>query len=458
MLPKHHQLSATKSASLMTLLAPTPDQTLLEVESFGVAFGERVILAEVDLSLPVHGITALIGPAGTGKSTLLRSLAGINDGNPRYRCWGQATYRGKALSHASHPALVQQHTRLMQASALQVLADGLRSRGVQPPLDLEDWALALLNAVEFDELRPHLHTPCMDLPPLLQRALAILRGVACNESLLMVDEPTFGLSGYDAFLLLDLLQRVATQRSVLVVLHNLQHVQKVAQQVLLLAGGRIQEATTAERFFVEPASQAGRQMHATGSCALPAPDADIEILADDVTPPPPLPAIAQLALNAAPESLGPRGFTWVVPGRLAGTPKPGVVHNIDYDLQALSRVGITYLITLTEGDLPQDALRRHGLANLHLPIYDREPPTVAQITMLLVHMERLMARGEVLAAHCLAGIGRTGTVLACWLIREGLTAKEALKRVRRIDPRFVQSEEQEAFLQRFEDELLRTVT
>ncbi|WP_399678405.1 dual specificity protein phosphatase family protein [Xenophilus sp.] len=434
-----------------------PAAQVLEVEGFGVAFGERVILAEVNLWLPMRGVTALIGPTGTGKSTLLRSLAGLNDGNPRFRRWGHAAYRGEVVGDGNRPALVQQHARLMQARALDALADGARSRGPQPPSDLEGWALALLDAMEFPELRPYLRAQCIDLPPMLQRALAILRDAACDDALLMVDEPTFGLADYDAFVLLDLLRRIATQRCVLVVLHNLRHVQRVAEEMLLLAGGRIQEAATVERFFTEPVSMAGRQMLATGSCALPAPDADAESLAEDVEPPPPLPTIAQLALKAAPESLGPRGFTWVVPGRLAGTPKPGVVNDIDYDLQALSRVGITCLITLTEDDLPQDALRRNGLTNLHLPIRDREPPTVAQIAMLLVHMERLMARGEVLAAHCLAGIGRTGTVLACWLIREGLTAEEALKRVRRIEPRFVQSEEQEAFLHRYEHEILRRI-
>ncbi len=440
-------------------LAIASADQVLEVEGFGVAFGERVILAEVDLVLPPRGVTALIGPTGTGKSTLLRSLAGLNDDNPRCRRWGQTAYRGQGIADGNRPALIQQHVRLMQARALDSLADGLHSRGQQPPADLEGWALALLDAMEFPELRPHLHTPCLDLEPLFQRALAILRGAVCDDALLMVDEPTYGLSGYYSFLILELLRRVAMQRSVLVVLHNQRHVRQVAERVLLLAGGRIQEEATTERFFTEPASQAGRQMLATGSCAVPAPDADAESLAEDVKPPPPLPIIAQLALKAAPESLGPRGFTWVVPGRLAGTPKPGVVHDIDYDLRALKRVGITCLITLTEDDLPQDALRRHGMTNIHCPIRDRKAPAlVMQMAALLLQMERLMARGEVLAAHCLAGIGRTGMVLACWLIHEGLSADEALKRVRRIEPRFVQSQEQEAFLLRYAEILQRVVT
>ncbi|KAB2896024.1 MAG: ABC transporter, partial [Burkholderiaceae bacterium] len=163
---------------------------------------------------------------------------------------------------------------------------------------------------------------------------------------------------------------------------------------------------------------------------------------------------AHAGAATVPASRGPRGFAWLEPGRIAGTPLPGAVNGIDHDLAALRQCGITTLITLTESDLPQDALGRHGLANLHLPVRDREPPTVAQIQMLLLRMELLLSKGEVLAVHCLAGLGRTGTVLAAWLVREGLTAAEALRRVRLIDPDYVQSAEQEAFLQRYEDAIL----
>ncbi len=93
-----------------------------------------------------------------------------------------------------------------------------------------------------------------------------------------------------------------------------------------------------------------------------------------------------------------------------------------------------------------------------MPIRDREPPTVPQITMLLIRMEALLKKGEVLAVHRLAGIGRTGTILAAWLVSNGLTAQEALRRVRRIEPKFVQTTEQEEFLQQFEDALLRKLS
>lgn len=509
-------------------------QNSLQVQGLGASYGPRVVLAEVDFVLPAKGVTALLGPAGTGKSTLLRTLAGLNAANPRFRTWGQVTYAGQPLdmplsaeSPQALPRLVQQHARLMRANTLDALIEMGRQTESRSPLEWRQWVTEQLQQFGFAELAQVLDSPTMLLSTVQQRAVAILREAWAKPAVLMVDEPTADLEGYEAFLLLDVIKQIGQHSSVLLVTHQQQHAQAAAQQMLLLAGGRIQEAASMSVFTQRPVSAAGQQFLRTGSCAVPMPGTPIHELADDVLPPPPLPAVALAAIaefveaaevsvvqepeeaaasvlpasqpapeikkveeepvaavsesapaatyqprpvnaavlmemqplvaaeNAVAASRGPNGFSWLVPGRLAGTPWPGVVHDMDADLKALSRCGITMLITLTEKDFPQDALARHGLKNFHLPVYDQEPPTVAQMQMLLARMSAALRRGEVLAVHCLAGLGRTGTVLAAWLVREGLTAEEALRRVRLIDAQYVQSDAQEALLHEFENALLQ---
>ena len=513
-------------------------QNSLQVQGLGASYGPRVVLAEVDFVLPAKGVTALLGPAGTGKSTLLRTLAGLNEANPRFRTWGQVTYVGQLLdmplsaeSPQALPRLVQQHARLMRANTLDALIEMGRQTESRSPLEWRQWVTEQLQQFGFAELAQVLDSPTMLLSTVQQRAVAILREAWAKPAVLMVDEPTADLEGYEAFLLLDVIKQIGQHSSVLLVTHQQQHAQAAAQQMLLLAGGRIQEAASMSAFTQRPVSAAGQQFLRTGSCAVPMPGTPIHELADDVLPPPPLSAVALAAIaefveaapalpevsvvqeseeaaasvlpasqpapesqkveeepvaavsesaaaatyqprpvnaavlmemqplvaaeNAVAASRGPNGFSWLVPGRLAGTPWPGVVHDMDADLKALSRCGITMLITLTEKDFPQDALARHGLKNFHLPVYDQEPPTVAQMQMLLARMSAALRRGEVLAVHCLAGLGRTGTVLAAWLVREGLTAEEALRRVRLIDAQYVQSDAQEALLHEFENALLQ---
>jgi atypical dual specificity phosphatase len=272
--------------------------------------------------------------------------------------------------------------------------------------------------------------------------------------LLMLDEPTSGMSNEECAPLLSLIGTLRHYTTLLVALHNQEHARLLAQNILLLAGGRIQADLPANQFLDNPVHPLVAHFVKTGSCALPAPDAQPEDLAEDVSPPPPLSLIAQIATRVEPEYRGPAGFKWIIPGRLAAAPKPGAVVGIDYDLAILRLVGVTTLITLTEDDLPQDSLKRHGLRNLHLSIEDRKAPMIWHMRMLAMRIQGFLKQGEVVAVHCLAGIGRTGTIIAAWLISEGLTADAAMERIRKIDPAFVQSKEQENFLYEFETALL----
>ena len=451
----------------------------LKSAGFGAAFGAKVVLADIDLTLPRGSITVLLGPSGSGKSTLLHAMSGRYAGHPRFTEWGSVEYEGKPLGEGNRPRLVQQNAQLMAATVFHALADPVRERLSRSPAEVRAWCTELVQRMGVPELAALFDQSTLELTPLLQRAVAILREAVTEPALLMVDEPTADLSDYDAYVLLELLREVARTSTLLVVLHNQKHAASLADRMALLAGGRVQEARGMEEFLSSPVSAAGQQFVRTGSCAVPAPDADPAMLAEGVMPPPglghlparvlatlPVPSTgaqrptkgneAPARSAAAASTAGaPHGFAWLEPGRLAGTPLPGVVNDMEHDLAALKRMGISRLITLTERDLPQDALQSHGLANLHLPIRDHEAPSLGQIQMLLKRMEMLLNKGEVLAVHCLAGIGRTGTVLAAWLVREGLTASEALRRVRLIDHQYVQSTEQESFLQAYEDAILR---
>lgn len=453
-------------------------QQCLTVAGFGAAFGAKMVLADLEFSLACGSVTVLMGPSGSGKSALVRTLAGVHDGHPLFRGWGSVTYEGRPLGAGPRPALVQQGARLLGVTVLDAIAGPVRATLRLSPSELREWCARLVHRMGVPELAQALDSVVLDIPPLQQRAVAILREAVSEPSLLMVDEPTADLSDYDAYVLIELLREVGRTSALLVVLHNQRHAAQLGGQAMLLAGGRIQEAGAMDEFLAAPQTDAGRQFVRTGSCAVPSLDADPRTLAEGVALPPApqhvppgvLQALAEakaaeaassgptgMAPPAAQPVNAPLGFAWLEPGRIAGASLPGAVNDIHYDLAALKRMGITMLITLTEQDLPAEVLCQHGLANLHLPIYDQEVPTLAQIQMLLKRMEGLIQRGEVLAVHCLAGRGRTGVVLAAWWVRAGLTAEEALRRVRLIDPRYVQNAEQEAFLHSYENMILQKI-
>lgn len=425
---------------------------LLELRGFGIAFGGRPILDAVDLSLPVGpGCTVLLGPSGTGKSTLLRTLAGYNTPNPGLATWGEALYLGDVCTATNRPALVMQNSKLLISDLWENLACALPNRGELTRAMQTQYLAALLDELGQAHLLDSLGRKVIELPLTVQRAIAILRQVVADPALLMVDEPTAGLLPEEAAPLLALIATLAARRPMLVVLHNLMEAQRLADGIVLLASGQVQEVGPAEAYFAGPQSESGRRFLATGSCPEASPAAAPAAESPAVTP-----ATATAAPAPISASRGPRGFLWLIPDRLAGTPYPGIVLDTAADLAALREVGVTRLISLTEEAFDPELAARYGMHSRPCPMPDMHPPTLAQAAELCVDIDAFLAAGEVVAVHCRAGLGRTGTVLAAYHLWQGqgrLSALQALEDVRRIEPLWVQSQAQVDFLESFAEAL-----
>ncbi len=156
-------------------------------------------------------------------------------------------------------------------------------------------------------------------------------------------------------------------------------------------------------------------------------------------------------------------FYWLLDNTLAGSGRPGQWSRrdgdgtdldgahaaLDADLAWLRERGIRAVLSLTETPLLPGALARRDLIGHHLPIPDLNPPTTAQLDDALDFLDeqRLLARPTLV--HCLVGEGRTGTILAAYLIRSGLTPDHALRELRTVCPTAVGSPSQETFLRTY---------
>eukprot|EP00727_Mastigamoeba_balamuthi_P014146 m51a1_g9354 putative dual specificity protein phosphatase 23 (155) ;mRNA; r:133341-133925 len=139
----------------------------------------------------------------------------------------------------------------------------------------------------------------------------------------------------------------------------------------------------------------------------------------------------------------PKNFSWVVTGVLAGMARPTQPQHYEY----LVSHGITELVSLTES-LPPNV--PPSIRSLHLPIPDFCPPTVEQATSFVRFVDRARAEGKAVGVHCAAGIGRTGTMLACYVAHaQRLAAGEAVRRVRGLRPGSVETAEQEDLVAAF---------
>lgn len=422
--------------------------SILQLRGFGAAFGEKITLNGIDLDIAEKNITILLGPGGTGKSTLLRSIAGLNDTNPSFRTWGDAEFSGAPLGPHNRPSLVSQSAKLMVRSVLENIVHNLPERNNLTQLQQKDLAVRLLEQAGLNELKDSLQENVVTLPLALQRRIAILRLSSAAPRLLCLDEPTTGISEAETEQLLQHVHNESSRRAILIVLHNQNQTRQLGGYSALLAGGHIKEHKPTLEFFNNPETESTRQFVRSGSCYAPAPDARPEDLDDNIAPPPAIPRAVRKYVS---ESFGPRGFLWLLKGRLAGTPLPGVFFDLAYDLKALQRVGITCLISTTQAPVPEKELQQYGIQGKAFPILDMGVPTLEQAVEICRYIDTMLDAGENIAVHCRAGLGRTGTVLALYLIWQHADALDALEKIRNIEPRWVQSDEQIEFLDEFSD-------
>ena len=143
-------------------------------------------------------------------------------------------------------------------------------------------------------------------------------------------------------------------------------------------------------------------------------------------------------------------FSYVIAGVLAGMAKPGGINPLEADLGEIKAQGIRAIVTLTEEPLDRKIVAACGFEYLHLGVQDFMPPTLDQMKECIDFIDRMRALKKPVALHCYAGLGRTGTMLACYLVKEGLTAAAAIDEVRSHRPDSVQSDEQIAAVYRYE--------
>jgi atypical dual specificity phosphatase len=141
----------------------------------------------------------------------------------------------------------------------------------------------------------------------------------------------------------------------------------------------------------------------------------------------------------------PHGFSWIERPLLAALARPSDPEDFTW----LRQQGIEVLMSLTEDRPRRDWAEEANLLVFHEPMEDMEAPPLEQLERCVSAILKANAKKMGVAVHCGAGLGRTGVVLAAYLVAKGMSAQNAVARVRRLRPGSIETDEQAEAVEHF---------
>jgi len=142
----------------------------------------------------------------------------------------------------------------------------------------------------------------------------------------------------------------------------------------------------------------------------------------------------------------PHVFDWILPEQLGACVNPYVSQSAVAELQTKR---ITMLVNLHERPDPPDILAQLQAQTIHLPVPDSNAPTQAQLDDGVAAIRNALHEGKRVAVHCGAGLGRSGTLIAAFLVSQGAAPDDAMAQVRTARPGSIETLEQESAVREF---------
>ena len=144
----------------------------------------------------------------------------------------------------------------------------------------------------------------------------------------------------------------------------------------------------------------------------------------------------------------PDNFSWIIEKKLAGSAIPTSKEEIDW----VKQEGVKSIVTIREEPLEEEWLE--DVNYLHIHSNDMGVPEFDDLINSVDFLHQRITNDEPVMVHCLAGLGRTGTILACYLIKyQQMSADDAIQKVRNERHGSIQSFSQEEIIFRFEKSL-----
>lgn len=232
------------------------------IEHLSITYSDGMeSLRDVNMSIPANAITVLFGPAGGGKSTLLRALNRLNDLTDVAQQAGRILFNGQNILDPQinvvelrrKIGIVFSRPVTLPLTIYQNVSYGLEVAGERRKSKLDESVeRALRQAVLWDEIYDRLQDPANSLSGGQQQRLCLARILALEPEVIMLDEPTSALDPITTARIEHLLFSLAERYTIILAPHNVQQSARMAQYAAFFLQGELVEYAEGKRLFINP--------------------------------------------------------------------------------------------------------------------------------------------------------------------------------------------------------------
>jgi phosphate transport system ATP-binding protein len=234
----------------------------ISIEHLSVTYSDGLeSLRDVSLNIPEKSVTVLFGPAGGGKSTLLRMLNRLNDLSDVRTLKGRVMFNGQNILDPSinvvelrrKIGIVFSRPVPLPLTIAENISYALEVAGERSKKKLADAVERVLRqAVLWDEVYDRLNAPGISLSGGQQQRLCLARVLALEPEVIMLDEPTSALDPVSTARIEQLLVELAERYTIILVPHNVQQAARMALYAGFFLQGELVEFAEGKKLFVNP--------------------------------------------------------------------------------------------------------------------------------------------------------------------------------------------------------------
>ncbi len=244
---------------------PEVRQPKLRIEHLTIAYSDGTeLLRDINLEIPEKAITVLFGPAGGGKSTLLRTLNRLNDLADVVEVQGHVwlddedilSPKTDVIALRRRVGMVFARPVVLPLTIRENLTYGLELSGEQDRARLDEAVeRSLHHAALWDEVHDRLDDPASSLSGGQQQRLCLARSLALEPELILLDEPTSGLDPISTGKVETSLARLKQDYTIVLVPHSVQQAARTADFAAFFLGGALIEFAPGRQIFTNPRDQ-----------------------------------------------------------------------------------------------------------------------------------------------------------------------------------------------------------